>query len=525
VEILGAAFLALMAALFVASDVLERVPHVQDSITYLFQAQTMAGGRLTAPAPALPEFFEQEFLLVRDGRWYGKYSPGFPAVLALGVLLKQSWLINPILAMLTIPLIYGLGLLLFGPAIGRLGALLALASPFFLLMSGSMMAHPAELLWMSLFMYGWVRSLRSGRDDPEQSVRGRRWIFIAGLALGMAFLTRTYTALAVSLPFVAITGLAQARNQATSGYRFVAMRAALLLAVLLPFILLLLGYQRVVTGDPFQDPRLLYWEFDRPGFGPQVGMGHNAFTLSEFEDELVVNWFRDPAQPPNGHTPARGVYNTEQNWRALETHLFGWPAIFTLAFCWLAFLARRPSWFDVALLLAAATLIAAYTLFWSSGIMYGPRYYYAAMPAFLLLSARGIQAAGAWVGGRAGAYAVAGLTAALVLGNFFFYLPQEVEEYRGYNFISGQPLSRAKDLVQGKGIVFVETSGDDWWDYGAFFSGNTPWLDGDVIYARDLGPEKNRSLLARFPQYRAYQWRDGELGATEAGTPQVGAQP
>ncbi|HEX6383957.1 MAG TPA: hypothetical protein VF177_04735, partial [Anaerolineae bacterium] len=33
-----------------------RIPHVQDSVTYLFQAQTLAGGRLAAPAPSLPDF-------------------------------------------------------------------------------------------------------------------------------------------------------------------------------------------------------------------------------------------------------------------------------------------------------------------------------------------------------------------------------------------------------------------------------------------------------------------------------------
>ena len=43
---------------------LARVPHVQDSLTYLFQAQTLAAGKLWAPAPPLPDFFAQEFLLV-----------------------------------------------------------------------------------------------------------------------------------------------------------------------------------------------------------------------------------------------------------------------------------------------------------------------------------------------------------------------------------------------------------------------------------------------------------------------------
>jgi len=50
---------------------LEGIPHVQDSLTYLFQAKMMSRGWLVVLAPSLPEFFDQEFLMVRDGRWFG----------------------------------------------------------------------------------------------------------------------------------------------------------------------------------------------------------------------------------------------------------------------------------------------------------------------------------------------------------------------------------------------------------------------------------------------------------------------
>ena len=78
--------LAVCATLPVAALLLERIPNVQDDVTYLFQAQLFALGRLSAPAPPLPEFFEQEFVLMYRDQWFGKYPPGQPLMLALGLL-------------------------------------------------------------------------------------------------------------------------------------------------------------------------------------------------------------------------------------------------------------------------------------------------------------------------------------------------------------------------------------------------------------------------------------------------------
>jgi hypothetical protein len=100
------ALLTLAAAIYIAANVLEAIPHVQDSVTMLFQAQLLAAGKAFATPPEIPAFFEQEFLTVWNGRWFGQYPPGFPLILALGVLLNLPWLVNPVLAVLSIPLHY-----------------------------------------------------------------------------------------------------------------------------------------------------------------------------------------------------------------------------------------------------------------------------------------------------------------------------------------------------------------------------------------------------------------------------------
>jgi hypothetical protein len=399
--VLSLILLTFALTIWIAADLLEGVPHVQDSLTYLFQAKTMARGQLWAPAPSLPEFFEQEFLLVRDGRWFGKYPPGYPAVLAIGVLVGAPWLINPLLATLTIPLLYVLGRLLYDRRVGLLAAGLGVASPFFLFLAGDQMAHSAELFWITLFMVAWLKGLWGGR--------GWRWPVAAGVALGMAFLTRQLTAVAVGLPFALVTwycsdsrggrilrGDSSASEDAGLLYkegRGVAL--FWLVGACLPFVVFLFVYQGVMTGNPWQDPRQLFWAYDQVGFGPEVGEPSNVLQVEmTAEQKPVLTWLFDRNEPPRGHSPARGVYNIERLWLELEIHLFGWPRMVTLAFVWLAFLlpagGKRAG--DWALLACLVALTLTHVAYWHPGIMYGPRYLYAAVPALLMLTARGMLA-------------------------------------------------------------------------------------------------------------------------------------
>ncbi|MFZ0544451.1 MAG: hypothetical protein WAM60_03380 [Candidatus Promineifilaceae bacterium] len=282
----------------------------------------------------------------------------------------------------------------------------------------------------------------------------------------------------------------------------------------LPFVLLLLGYQWGVTGDPLQDPRLISRPFDKPGFGLDVGSHDNAFVYDVVEGERFIAWYTDPDLPPRGHTVARGLFNMLQNWKVLNDHLFGWLPFLTLAFCWLVFVAGRPTFGDWLLLALMAAVVGVYVSYWSSGIMYGPRYYYAALPAFLLLTARGVSVLGQRLGGRSGQWVAVGLAAAFIVGNLLFYLPESVENTRGFNFVSGQPLAAVEKAIDGEAVVFITSHEPGWWEYGQFFSGNTPWLDGRIIFARDLGEENGR-LLDLYPGRAAYCW-DGETEALSA---------
>lgn len=504
--ILGALLLWVFAgSLFVAGDLLGSIPHVQDSITYRFQAQTLARGRLTAPAPPEPAAFEQEFLLVQDGRWFGKYPPGYPLLLAAGELLGLPWLVNPLLATLTAALLFALGRSWYGRRVGLLAALLAAVSPFFLIMSGTFMAHTAELFWVVLFMVAWTRIVN--RSGPHLRAYWP-WLLAAGLSLGMTALTRQLTALAVIGPFALASTVARLASVPWSRR---ARDLAALAVMTAPFAALLLLYQAAVAGDPFQDPRLLYWSYDHLGFGQDIGQGQNVATFGKIEDGQILVWQHDPEQPPRGHSPARGVFNLERNWRHLQSHLFGWLPAFTMAFAWLVFALGRANRADWVFLIVALSLMGVYVFYWADGIAYGPRYLYAALPALLLLVARGIQLLALSIGGRAGQRAVGLILAAFIAGALLAYFPGVLQGTKQYNFVDEANVAAVESAIDGPALVFVAQQHGDWWEYGNYFAGNTPWLDGRIIYARDLGPATNQRLLQRYPERAAYKLQGHSL--------------
>jgi 4-amino-4-deoxy-L-arabinose transferase-like glycosyltransferase len=282
-----------MVALLITSAVaffaFERLPHLEDEVAYLFQAKTMALGRLTVPSPNHPEAFWTPFVLDYHGQRFGKYPPGWPAVLALGELFNASWLVNPVLAVLALYLVYLLGKTLYDGRTGLLAAALGLASPLYLVLSGSFLSHMASLVWLLLFSL-WFVWTAQGRS---------RWFAVeAGLALGMAFLTRALTAVAYAALFV-VYSLVQVlwhRQSHWPRYLLIALSGGAV-AALLP------AYQWAVTGDPWLNPYLLWWPYDRLGFGPGIGA------------------------MPGGHSAFYAWINLKQDLSRAATDVLGWPAL------------------------------------------------------------------------------------------------------------------------------------------------------------------------------------------------------
>jgi 4-amino-4-deoxy-L-arabinose transferase-like glycosyltransferase len=482
----GAAVAAVVVTALFASSQLERIPHVQDSVANLFQAKTLALGRFSVPKPPLLDFFmfdnfhaHNHFVLAYDGRWFGIYEPGWPILLAIGVKLDAGWLVNPLITGADLFLIYLIGREAYGRRTALIGALLALSSPFFLFLGGDYMAHAATLLYLCGFAALFVRWVRRSEPWTAPIQHARILLVPAGFLLAMGFATRQADAIMFALPLVFLVPVRQWKHQ----IRAVGWLAAGAAAPLL----FLLAYNWNLTGNPLKSPYTLVDSWNRLGFGKGIGFTGN-FTL------------------------AQGLWNTSYNLESLMTHLFGWPFYVTLALAAIPFVTGRASRWDVSFALSALAIMLVYVAYWGDGVMYGPRYYYAALPWFVLLTARGLEELFRWllrlpVGisrDRLAALTVTGLIVMLLLVcDLNVYIPAQIPLYPGYNYSSAAPFDAVSKAGIHHAIVFVANPENGWYAYGIPFSANSPLLDNDVLFARDLGT-KDRQLMRLYPGRTAY---------------------
>lgn len=465
----GLAVAVLGATGYIAYFLLDHMPHVQDSVAYLFQAKVFALGRLWVPTPPLPDFFVHEFVVMKDGRWFAKYPPGWPAVLSLGVLVGAPWLVSPLCAALGVLATFRLGGVVHGRGTGLLAAFLLALSPFFLFLAGDFMSHTSGLLFGVLFAIGYAAADRGGR----------RGAVLAGLALGVDLLIRPWTAACIAAPF-GVDLLVRARRSP----RKALTTASLILVGVAPFVVAYFAYNWYFTGSPAVTTMELWWPFDRLGFGPDKGL--------------------------QGHTPANGLFNTLRNVSELAVDAFGWPSIATFALALVPFAIGRARRWERLWLSAWLCLMVGYFFWWADGVMYGPRFYHEAMPFIALLSARGVVGL-AELGrtpGRVLAYVLLGSLLAFDVG---LYIPSQLPGLKGYNYVSAASLDAVAHAGVHDAVVFTDPGpAAEWWNYGMVFSANSPLLDTDVIYARDLGAEDER-LMALYPGRRFYRLRKTSL--------------
>jgi hypothetical protein len=476
---LVAGVIAVLAALHI-SGLLEQIPHVQDSVSNLWEAKILAMGRIWVPAPHRRQFFAEEYVAMYHGHWLSIYLPGWPFLLALGVLLHVPWLVNPLLAGINLVLIYLIGREVYDRRIALLATVLVLASPFYIVLAGEYMAHTATLLYVdgfALCVLVWLQDPAAQRWRPPDPAL----LAAGGFLIGMAFITRQIDAVAWAIPFLVFV-LLQRRGLQT-------LRVGLwaVLGLALPLVILGL-YSWNATGNPLHTPYSLGPVFNQYGFGPHTG--------------------------PFGHTLGNGLWNTSLNLEMLSADLFGWPFLVTLAFACIPFLVGRANRWDCLFGATAVAVVAAYVGYWGSGVMYGPRYYYVLITPVALLTARGLEELYR-LPLRLGLTAVPDRLAALLLPtlllallfpyNLEAYWPSQLPLYHGYNFTSAGSLDAVRNAHLRHALVFVVSNPpNQWWSYGAVFPANSPLLNGDIIYARDLGSQ-NKVLATEFPGRATYR--------------------
>jgi 4-amino-4-deoxy-L-arabinose transferase-like glycosyltransferase len=544
VLLIAVAFVFLVA--LVSLGIFERIPHVEDEAAYWFQAQVFAQGQLSVPTPAHRLSYWSPFVIDLDGQRFGKYPPGFPLLLSLGMLAGMPWAVNAVLGSLSLVLLADLGRKIYSPTVGLVAAALGLTCPALLVAASSLLSHAASIFLVTLFMDAFVRmdaacqSAGSPIQRDRAVVRRWMWAILAGLAVGFLFITRPYDAIGVGLPFAAclLTRLTRQsrRDWLAPGVALVAVAG--LVAVMLPL------YWYLLSGHPFYDPYLAVFPYDRPGFGPQVGNG--------------------------GYTLADAWFNLKCNLERMAAGFLGWPWITNVILAGVPFasgvayvLGRRLTtmtpcgsqsasggedvrrfppfhcagkrlvgeggvryaictW-DVLLPATFASVALLYTTYWFYGGHDGgfPRYWLPALPALLLLTARGVDITAVTLrrlGARLTHTVLRGVPlalfymtiAGLVAYNAFIFLPPELATFHRRYGVTAAPLEVARRAGIRHALVFVEGV-QHWNDFAAFFAANSPMLDSNVVYAAYRDPVQAKSVRALFSERECYVQRGDRL--------------
>lgn len=458
-------------AVYLVSDrVYERMPHFEDEMAYVWQAQAIAGGQLALVSPPQPKSFMTPFIIDYNGQRFGKYPPGWPTVLALGVLTGLGDWVNPLLAGAGLWLLYLLARRLL-PRASLLVVFLMLTCPMFWLLSGSLLSHAWSLVITLGFILAWLDTFMG--SNGQRRFPGWLTATVAGLSLGALALTRPMTAVGVGLPFALHGLLLLLRGDSATRRRALAVGG---LAALLAG--LLFAWQYAVTGDPLHNPYTLWWKYDKIGFGPGHGRWEDGHTLEHAWYNL-----RYSLREPNG----------------TGDDILGWGNLWWIFMPFgLWALRRNPSAWLAAGVLPGVLL--AYVPYWIGSWQYGPRYYYEGMISVVILSAAGIT----WLAGdgrRIRAVLVGAALAALVGSNLFAYLPGRLWEMRGMYRINRSMLEPFSSSEAGRyvpALVIVDWQ-EEWTEYGGLLELQNAQLDSPFIFAMDRGAAANQALTVAFP--------------------------
>ncbi len=547
----GLMFFAFVMSALISRTVFDRLPHLEDELAYLFQARIFARGDLVIATPDPNTAYWQPFVLDRGGLRFGKYPPGWPALLAVGVVVGQAWLVNAFFAALTVGLVYRLGREVFNPETGLIAALLTAFSPMALLLNATLMAHTSALFWAVLFMYGYWRL------QLERGTRHLLWGALAGAALGMLVINRPLTAVAIAAPFVLWSVVRLAVSLRGQQLRSTLVPLVALGGMTLVFSAATPLFNYAATGDPTANLYTLLWPYDRIGFGE--GYGRNGHTLQKGVQFVRYDLTLATADLFGWHVgsircadadctttasviPPMGMLNAEvqQHLRTQSgyyvlygaSHLLLLPGLLVgfrrrWAWLWVAFgvawllwspssiAPEMPLWLAAGALWAVAplpfvirgmhtdqrpvwtwllfavamTLVGVHIAYWIGAQRYSTRYFYEALGAVAILSALPL----AWVIRQESIRWIrlglfAGIFAVALLSLANYSTPR-ITALHQFNRVSQAFIDAVHARRQTDQPLLVLVTGSEltWRSRGALMAETSPYMDSDIVVAWNYG--------------------------------------
>lgn len=458
---------ALIAILILIVFVYQKTYITDDENAYVFQAKIIEKGKILAPPPPVEKSFDNWFIITKDV-FTGKYTLGFPFLLALGLRIAGiCYLIPVLLAVATISLFFLVGRELYDSQTGLIACVILACSPFFIFNSSNLLSHASNLFFLSFFTWMYFMGLRR-----YSLILG----LAAGLAFGLAFNIRQLTALGFGFPF-ALHLLWRLKRDKGKSLSFL---LGLVVGVV-PIFLATLWYNRLISGSFFRFPFHAYDPLERLGFGPML-------------DDFRYT-----------HTPIKGIQNLLVSLGRYNLWFLGMPLSFVFilpVFIW--GIGKKGDRCCLGIILF---FFLSYLFYYSPGVPdTGPVYYFELLLPFSLLSSRGLLI----LYDKARSWTFSSLwrpffplffSISLVLGMISFW-PEQALHFMG---MTGK-IKETYDLVEGNvkrpAMVFIRSLPRVGWVFG--FRCTDPWLKAPILYCRDLGPEKNWEVVQHFPERHYY---------------------
>lgn len=465
-------------------------PHVHDEQSYLLAADTFRHGRLANPQHPMWRFFET-FHVIQQPTYASKYQP------AQGIVLAAGWIV----AGFPLAGVWLSGALMSAAIWWMLRGFLP---PRWALAGGLMAAaHLATTeYWTQSYWGGCVPAaggaLLAGALPRVFRLGRARDALAFGIGLSVLASSRPYEGAVLGVPAVAAWLVAIARRARSDGWQAAARLVAPTAAVLLGVLAWMALYNHAVTGNAL---RLPYVEHERQyGVVPPM-LWLDPRPAPEYRHEVLREFWagfnvRDHQRQQDWDAFLKAAwFKTKALWKFYYSELLSVGLL--LLPC-----ALRRRFVGFALLNVAIMLLV------EIGQSHGQQAHYAA-PATawaVLLAIAGMRELAHWRPGRAplGSTFVL-LILALVLARPVVKIARTekvVYDWRRAEVAADLTADGSKNLVIVKygpeHVVFAELV----------------WNEADidkagVVWARDMGPEQNRELLAWFKDRKPWLLEEG----------------